>query len=257
MPNLRTFLAFLNHFKDEETCIRYLERKRWEGNPLCPFCGAGNPYITNRGFKCSNNQCYRKFTVTTGTIYTNSKIKLRKWFITIYLCRSTDNAVGSTYLSRELGTTQKSAWHILQKAKRMLAENAPYMLQDIFVHNYQSIIQTNVMNREKLPPYTDEEEQRAIEISKTPKDGWSTLLNNWIRNGNAPRNYSTLWQKVNGMWKKRERDRIGKARSRASQKERTNSTLPDITVSEKEIRFPIKSMHIERSAEGFEFVVSV
>ena len=54
--------------------------------PVCPFCGHTHVYRTDRGYKCANKECYKKFTVTVGTVFENSKIKLSIWFAAIYLC---------------------------------------------------------------------------------------------------------------------------------------------------------------------------
>src|SRR5687767_677830 len=91
---------FFTYFKDEETCRQYLELQRWGGTPACPFCGVINPYRTNRGFKCSEKTCGKKFSVTVGTVYENSKIPLKKWFAAIFLLTSTKKGVSSLHLHR-------------------------------------------------------------------------------------------------------------------------------------------------------------
>ena len=74
--NFKSLPHLLDHFREEETCIEYYANLRWGGNPVCPHCGSENPYKTNRGYKCSSNECYKKFTVKTGTIFENSKNSL-------------------------------------------------------------------------------------------------------------------------------------------------------------------------------------
>lgn len=124
----KTLLQLTDFFKDEVTCLQYLEQQRWGGNPICPFCEADNPYATNRGYKCRNKECHKKFTVKVGTIYENSKIPLRTWFAAIYLCTSSKKGVSSLQLHRQLGITQKSAWFVLHRIREMLKESAPDML---------------------------------------------------------------------------------------------------------------------------------
>ena len=81
--NLHELLDF---FKEEETCKKYYEEKRWGGTIACPHCGnAGKIYRTNRGFKCGEKLCAKKFTVISGTIFENTKISLRVWFGAMYL----------------------------------------------------------------------------------------------------------------------------------------------------------------------------
>ena len=124
----KTLIQLLDFFKDEETCISYLEQQRWGGNPACPFCGVINPYRTNRGFKCSDKQCHKKFTVKVGTIYENSKIPLRTWYAAVYLCTSSKKGISSLQASRQLGITQKTAWFVLHRVREMLKAKAPQML---------------------------------------------------------------------------------------------------------------------------------
>ena len=116
----KSLISLLDYFKDEETCKTYYENVRWGGNPICPHCKAGNPYRTNRGFKCSDKTCLKKFTVTVGTIFENSKISLRIWFASMYLIKSAKKGISSVQLSKQLDITQKSAWFLLHRIREML-----------------------------------------------------------------------------------------------------------------------------------------
>jgi len=118
----------LDYFKDEQTCIEYYENIRWGGNPVCPHCGSENPYKTNRGYKCSNSCCHKKFTVKVGTIFENSKIPFRTWFAAIFLATNHKKGISSVQLASDLGITQKTAWFVLHRIREMLKEKAPKML---------------------------------------------------------------------------------------------------------------------------------
>ena len=130
MKNFSTLPELFGFFKDEETCRNYLEQQRWGGNPACPFCGVVNPYRTNRGFKCRDKECHKKFSVTVGTVYENSKIPLRIWFAAIYLGTSSKKGISSLQTSRQLGVTQKTAWFLNHRIREMLRAKAPHMLKD-------------------------------------------------------------------------------------------------------------------------------
>lgn len=118
-------------FKDEQTCREYLEQQRWNGNVECPFCGATKVYRTNRGFKCADKFCAKKFSVTVGTIYENSKVGLRTFFAALYLISSSKKGISSLQLSRQLGITQKSAWFVLHRIREMLKDKAPEQLRNV------------------------------------------------------------------------------------------------------------------------------
>jgi transposase-like protein len=128
MKTFKSIVEFLKHFNTEEKCIKHYEQLRWNGNPVCPHCGAGKPYATNRGWKCANSSCYKKFTVKVGTIFENSKIPFQTWFAAIYLCTSSKKGVSSVLLGEQLGITQKTAWFVLHRIREMLKNQAPQML---------------------------------------------------------------------------------------------------------------------------------
>jgi len=126
--NFKSLPQLLDYFKDEETCVAYYEEIRWQGNPVCPHCGSENPYKTTRGYKCSNNECYKKFTVKVGTIFENSKIPFRIWFASIFLATNHKKGISSVQLASDLGITQKTAWFVLHRIREMLKDKAPQML---------------------------------------------------------------------------------------------------------------------------------
>jgi len=126
----KTLPELFDFFSEEDICRQYLEDQRWGGTPACPFCGVINPYRTNRGFKCREKSCGKKFSVTVGLVCENSKIPLRIWFAAIYLCTSSKKGISSLQASRQLGVTQKTAWFLLHRVREMLRTKAPIMLKD-------------------------------------------------------------------------------------------------------------------------------
>ncbi|MGB8193112.1 MAG: IS1595 family transposase [Chitinophagaceae bacterium] len=128
MTNFKTLTQLLDTFKDEATCRLYLEQQRWSGKPECPFCGCTKAYRINRGFKCADKFCAKKFSVITGSIYENNKVGLRVFFAAMYLISSSKKGISSLQLSRQLGITQKSAWFVLHRIREMLREKNPTTL---------------------------------------------------------------------------------------------------------------------------------
>ena len=118
----------LDYFRDEKTAIEYYEQIRWNGKPRCPHCQSEKPYKTNRGYKCSNKDCRKKFTVLVGTIFQNTKKPLRIWFGAIYILTTSKKSVTSPYLAELLGITQKTAWFMMHRIREMLKEQQPEFL---------------------------------------------------------------------------------------------------------------------------------
>lgn len=130
MNKFKSLIDLFDYFKDEQTCEIYLGTKRWGNTVTCPHCGSAKPaYVTNRGYKCSDKDCYKKFTVRTKTIYENSKIGLRIWFGALYLITAHKKGISSLQLARDLNVSQKTAWFMLHRIREMLTDREPSLMQ--------------------------------------------------------------------------------------------------------------------------------
>lgn len=115
-----SLFAFQQQFPDEASCLAFLETQRWGENSInryCPHCGSLKSYKFADGklFKCGD--CRKKFTVKVGTMFSDSHIPLQKWFYAIYLNTSLKKGISSIQLAKYLGTTQKTAWFMLQRIR--------------------------------------------------------------------------------------------------------------------------------------------
>lgn len=115
-------------FPDEQSCIDHLKAIRWRDGAFCPHCGGTKVYefSDRKTFKCGD--CRQRFSVKVGTIFQDTKLPLRKWFMAIWLITSHKKGIASTQLAKDLKITQKSAWfvlHRLRHAARTKSFNAP------------------------------------------------------------------------------------------------------------------------------------
>jgi transposase-like protein len=115
-------------FPDEQSCIDHLASIRWRDGKACPHCGSLKVYdfSDRRTFKCGD--CRQRFSVKVGTIFEDTKLPLRKWFMAIWMITNHPKGIASTTLAKDLKVTQKSAWfvmHRLRHASRTKSFNAP------------------------------------------------------------------------------------------------------------------------------------
>lgn len=106
-------------FPDENACINHFRTLRWpdaEQIP-CPHCGVVGKHYTLKDNTHKCRDCRRKFTVRNGTIFEDSKIELRKWFVAIFLMTSHKKGISSCQLARDIGVTQKTAWFMLHRIR--------------------------------------------------------------------------------------------------------------------------------------------
>lgn len=112
-------------FQNEEKAREYLEALRWPDGPVCPHCGSVGKHYSLTGashrkglWKCVD--CREQFTVTVGTVFERSKVKLNLWLQAVHLVCASKNGMSSMELHRLLGVTQKTAWFMLHRIREAM-----------------------------------------------------------------------------------------------------------------------------------------
>ena len=124
--DLRDFdslFELLDYFTTESICEERLAVIRWNGAPVCPYCESEKVKVLGgetKRLKCYG--CKKQFSVKVGTIFHDSKISLRKWFVAIYLITTNKKGISSHQLARHIKVTQKTAWFILQRVREVYQE---------------------------------------------------------------------------------------------------------------------------------------
>ena len=121
----------LDAFPTEQHAIDHFRAIRWGANDeraACPHCGSTRVmhFKDGRNHKCSD--CRKRFSIKVGTVFEDSKIQLRKWFMAIWLITSHKKGIASTQLAKDIKVTQKTAWfmlHRLRHAAQTKSFNAP------------------------------------------------------------------------------------------------------------------------------------
>ena len=127
LTEYKSLYELLEAFPNEETCVRHLEKIRWPRGIICPQCGSSRKiYQLNRGYAYKCADCCKSFTIRKGTIFQESPIPLRKWFMASWLVTSHRKGIPSTELARELGVTQKTAWFVLGRLRAVMAQMNSY-----------------------------------------------------------------------------------------------------------------------------------
>lgn len=127
--------AILNqpHFQDEDKAREYLEKLRWASGAVCPHCGSVGKHYKLEGeshrkglYKCVD--CHAQFTVTVGTVFERSKIKLNVWLQAVHLMCASKKGISSKQLERMLGVTYKTAWFMSHRIREAMKDNSGSVL---------------------------------------------------------------------------------------------------------------------------------
>lgn len=117
-------------FPDEQSCIDHLENMIWGDVIISPFDATSKVYkCEGNKYRCKNTGKY--FNVKTGTLFDNTKIELRKWFMAIWLVTSHKKGISSVQLSKDIGVTQKTAWFMLERIRKCFSSENNNSLNDV------------------------------------------------------------------------------------------------------------------------------
>lgn len=126
-----SLVSVATYFADNKRCKRVLAESRWgKKNAVCPICGEQHCTLRKDGrYRC--NKCKHNFSVTVGTIFENTKIKLSKWFMAMYLISSHKKGISSHQLGRDLKVTQNTAWYMLMKIRSLYGPSEGFYSGDV------------------------------------------------------------------------------------------------------------------------------
>lgn len=124
-------LKLMDTFHSEDACRKILEGLRWPDIVTCPRCASKNiSRIPGYGvFEC--NSCRYQFSVTSGTIFHDSHLELRKWLIAVFLMVESRKGVSANQLKRVLKVSYKTAWYLCHRIRAAMTVGNPKSLSKI------------------------------------------------------------------------------------------------------------------------------
>jgi transposase-like protein len=120
MESPKTLQEAIVYFADLDNCQKFMIDLRWaDGKVRCPNCGSEK--VTHlqaaRLWKCYGDHPKQKFSLKVGTIFEDSAISLDKWLTAAWLIVNCKNGISSYEIGRDLGVSQKSAWHMMHRIR--------------------------------------------------------------------------------------------------------------------------------------------
>jgi len=132
---------FLAEFPDDAACLEHLWRSRYSPDgehAECPKCERERRfkrYATKQGrqsWTCTG--CGHHVHPTAGTIFAKSSTSLKLWFHAMYLMTSTRCGISAKQLERELGTSYRTAWRMMNKIRNeLMADDGEQLAGDVEV----------------------------------------------------------------------------------------------------------------------------
>ena len=114
--------TIFNQYGDEEQCRQALAAWRWRDGFRCPQCGHGGHCRLRQRAVMQCNRCKRQVSLTSGTVFADTKLPLRTWFLAMYLLTQNKNGISALSLHRQLGVSSNTAWLIKHKLMQVMID---------------------------------------------------------------------------------------------------------------------------------------
>lgn len=132
-------------FQTQEQAVEYLEKVRWNNEPVCPYCGSlsvgkhasGDRNMTR--WQCRD--CTRAFAVTVGTLFHGTHIPLRNWFLVLALMLNAKKSASAYQIARDLDMRRATVWSMMQRVRTAMAADPD---QDRLLHGIVEADETYV-----------------------------------------------------------------------------------------------------------------
>jgi len=113
----KTMIEFEQRFITEEACREYLYEIRWPDGFICPRCGHQGCWKKQSGlYRCC--RCRYHLTVTSGTIFQDTRIPLQLWFRAMWHVVSQKHGISALGLQRVLGLNRyETTWNMLHRLR--------------------------------------------------------------------------------------------------------------------------------------------
>ena len=121
-----TAFELFDMIPDEDAAHEFLCRMRWGENHEhrhCSHCGGTSTRPSKRKYTFWCPDCKHRFSVRTDSVLEHTRMPLRKWVVALYLVVTNLKGVSSMKLARELSVGQNTAWFVLHRIRRALADD--------------------------------------------------------------------------------------------------------------------------------------
>jgi len=115
-------IKIFEQFPTQRDCLDHLEKVRWNGKPVCPYCYSDSVSTMKNENRYHCNNCNTSFSVTVGTIFHNTKLPLQKWFLAISIILNAKKGISARQIGRDIHVTKDTAWRISMQIRKAMKE---------------------------------------------------------------------------------------------------------------------------------------
>jgi len=111
-------LSFVEEFPDEHSCREHFRLQREKEGIKCKKCNCTKHYWLKAKYQWQCSECNFRTCLRSGTTFQNSKLPLRKWYITMAFMTMTKKGISAKEMQRQLGHRRyETVWKMMHKIR--------------------------------------------------------------------------------------------------------------------------------------------
>ena len=115
-------MDLMEHFHSEQACREVLAELRWLDGVKCPRCAGEKHAYDSERYVWDCYSCGYQFSVMSGTIFHDTKLPLRKWFMAVLLMVEAKKGISANQMKRTIGVSYKTAWYLCHRIRAAMSE---------------------------------------------------------------------------------------------------------------------------------------
>jgi transposase-like protein len=115
-------------FSTDEICRELLVKLRWPSGVECIRCKSKKVYDLPTQKKWECGECGYQFSVLTQTIFNDTHLPLKTWFMVVLLLVEARKGISANQIKRTFGISYKTAWYLCHRIRKAMASTDKPML---------------------------------------------------------------------------------------------------------------------------------
>jgi len=116
-------IKFIEQFPDENSCKEHLRRIREDQGIICKNCGCEKQYWLKSKFQWQCSNCEFRTTLKSGTMFENSNLPLRKWYMAMAFMSFSKKGLSAKELQRQLEHSQyRTIWSMMHRIRKAMGK---------------------------------------------------------------------------------------------------------------------------------------
>ncbi len=124
-------MQLVDEFDSETACREVLAELRWPDGVKCPRCQAERHAYDSVRFVWDCYSCGYQFSALSGTVFQDTKLPLRKWFMAVLLMAEAKKGMSANQMKRTIGVSYKTAWYLCHRIRSAMGSGEQRLLEGV------------------------------------------------------------------------------------------------------------------------------